>query len=143
MPVSIVCSIIISIVFKFNFIMTLLSLIIPIIYSLFTGVLGVTINLMFPVLNWDSEVVVVKKDEVKRLLNILKSMPADRRNIFILQHYYGYSYKEISNIIGCPVGTVRSRLRYGIKEIVLRFKERGWMKDLEKLDNRIDITVKN
>lgn len=68
---------------------------------------------------------IVNKDEVKRLLNILKSMPADRRNIFILKHYYGYSYKEISNIIGCPVGTVRSRLYYGIKEIVSRFKERG------------------
>lgn len=68
---------------------------------------------------------IVNKDEVKRLLNILKSMPADRRNIFILKHYYGYSYKEISNIIGCPVGTVRSRLHYGIKEIVSRFKERG------------------
>lgn len=68
---------------------------------------------------------IINKDEVKRLLNILKSMPADRRNIFILKHYYGYSYKEISNIIGCPVGTVRSRLHYGIKEIVSRFKERG------------------
>lgn len=43
---------------------------------------------------------IINKDEVKRLLNILKSMPADRRNIFILKHYYGYSYKEISNIIG-------------------------------------------
>ena len=70
MPVSIVCSIIISIVFKFNFIMTLLSLIIPIIYSLFTGVLGVTINLMFPVLNWDSEVVVVKQS-ISALLAVL------------------------------------------------------------------------
>ena len=50
--------------------MTLLSLIIPIIYSLFTGVLGVTINLMFPVLNWDSEVVVVKQS-ISALLAVL------------------------------------------------------------------------
>lgn len=65
---------------------------------------------------------IINKEEYNRVLNILKAMPSDKRNVFILKHYYGYSYEEISNMIGCPIGTVRSRLHYGIKEIVSRFK---------------------
>ena len=38
--------------------------------------------------------------------------------VFILKHYYGYKYEEISEIIGCPLGTVRSRLHNAVKYIM-------------------------
>lgn len=65
---------------------------------------------------------IINKDEYERVLRVLKAMPSDKRNVFILKHYYGYSYDEIANMTGCPIGTVRSRLHYGIKEIVSKFK---------------------
>lgn len=68
------------------------------------------------------EDVVIKKNEIEEVLKILKDMPNDKRVVFILKHYYGYSYDEISNIVDCPIGTVRSRLHYGIKEIISKFK---------------------
>ena len=37
-------------------------------------------------------------------------LPEDMREVIILREYEGMNYKEISGIIGCPVGTVRSRL---------------------------------
>ncbi|GAA0084030.1 RNA polymerase sigma factor SigY [Clostridium sp. CTA-7] len=64
----------------------------------------------------------IKKEEVETVLKILKDMPNDKRTVFILKHYYGYSYDEISEIVNCPIGTVRSRLHYGIKEIISKFK---------------------
>jgi RNA polymerase sigma-70 factor (ECF subfamily) len=65
---------------------------------------------------------VIKKEELEDVLEILKNMPKDKRIVFILKHYYGYSYEEISELINCPIGTVRSRLHYGVKEIISKFK---------------------
>jgi len=65
---------------------------------------------------------VIKKEELKAVLEILKAMPTDKRTVFILKHYYGYSYEEISDLVNCPIGTVRSRLHYGIKEVISKFK---------------------
>lgn len=64
---------------------------------------------------------IVKKEELEEVLKILRAMPTDKRTVFILKHYYGYSYEEISSIVNCPIGTVRSRLHYAIKEIISRF----------------------
>lgn len=61
---------------------------------------------------------IIKADEYNEVLKILKSMPYEKRSAFILKHYYGYSYEEISTITKSPVGTVRSRIHYGIKEII-------------------------
>lgn len=71
--------------------------------------------------SYDIEDEVIMKEELKEVLKILKAMPEDKRTIFILKHYYGYSYEEISSIVNCPIGTVRSRLHYGIKEIISKF----------------------
>ncbi|MBD7911719.1 MULTISPECIES: RNA polymerase sigma factor SigY [Clostridium] len=65
---------------------------------------------------------IINKEELEEVLEILKSMSNDKRVVFILKHYYGYSYEEISAVVNCPVGTVRSRLHYGIKEILSKFK---------------------
>lgn len=65
---------------------------------------------------------IIIKEGLEEVLKILKAMSNDKRSVFILKHYYGYSYEEISDILNCPIGTVRSRLHYGIKEIISKFK---------------------
>lgn len=65
---------------------------------------------------------IIQKQDLETVLKILKEMPNDKRTVFILKHYYGYSYDEISDIVNCPVGTVRSRLHYGIKDIITKMK---------------------
>lgn len=49
----------------------------------------------------------VLDDEIIKALSIL---PDDFRTIVFLCDIEGYSYKEISDFVDCPVGTVRSRL---------------------------------
>ena len=66
----------------------------------------------------------IQKQDLETVLKILKEMPNDKRTVFILKHYYGYSYDEISDIVNCPIGTVRSRLHYGIKDIITKMKGR-------------------
>ncbi len=60
---------------------------------------------------------VINKDTVRRIENMLKDFPYEKRMVFILKNYYDYSYEEISTILKCPIGTVRSRLHYCIKKL--------------------------
>jgi RNA polymerase sigma-70 factor, ECF subfamily len=42
--------------------------------------------------------------------DLVARLDPDRREVFVLTQQLGYSYDDVATIIGCPVGTVRSRL---------------------------------
>jgi ABC-2 type transport system permease protein len=60
-PAIIINSFILGIYLKLTPMIFLLCFIIPILYSLFTSITGIIINLLFPSFNWDSEVKVIKQ----------------------------------------------------------------------------------
>ncbi len=70
------------------------------------------------------EAITLNNIEYKEVMNILMSLPYEKRAAFILKHYYGYKYEEIAQILNCPIGTVRSRLHNTIKHIVSVFKRK-------------------
>ena len=52
-----------------------------------------------------------EKDDLKQLINkAIEDLPEDLRTAFTLREFSGLSYEEITDIMGCPVGTVRSRI---------------------------------
>lgn len=63
------------------------------------------------------EATVINRDNINRLKKLLLQLPDEKRMVFILKHYYNYSYEEIAKILKCPVGTVRSRLHYCIMKL--------------------------
>ncbi len=55
----------------------------------------------------------LEKDECRRMLQkIIAQIPIKQRSVLILSEIEGYKYKEISEILNCPIGTVMSRLFY-------------------------------
>ena len=42
--------------------------------------------------------------------DVLDHLDADRREAFLLTQYVGLSYEEAASVLGCPVGTIRSRV---------------------------------
>lgn len=49
--------------------------------------------------------------EVRDLLDrALKQLPAEQRAVVELTYFYGCSYREIADIAGCPVNTVKTRM---------------------------------
>lgn len=58
----------------------------------------------------------------KEILKMIYSLPYDKRTAFVLKHYYGYSYEEISKIVKCPVGTVKSRIFNAIETLKSRLE---------------------
>jgi len=68
--------------------------------------------------NRQVEDIVIANFEYNEIMKIILKLPYEKRAVFILKHYYGYKYEEISEILGCHLGTVRSRLHNAVKYII-------------------------
>jgi RNA polymerase sigma-70 factor, ECF subfamily len=59
--------------------------------------------------------------EHKRVREAIQQLPDDFREVIVLREYEELSYQEIANVLGCPPGTVMSRLgraRSKLREIL-------------------------
>jgi RNA polymerase sigma-70 factor (ECF subfamily) len=52
----------------------------------------------------------VEHDRVDRAF---RRLPFDQRTVLVLQHHFDLSHGEIADTLGIPIGTVKSRIRYG------------------------------
>lgn len=52
-------------------------------------------------------------DDAARIHIALDQLPAEQREVLVLRFMEAMSYDDIGQVIGCPVGTVRSRIFYG------------------------------
>jgi len=59
----------------------------------------------------DTSAAFVESDRVERAF---RQLPLDQRTVLVLQHYESLSHTEIAETLGIPVGTVKSRVRYGV-----------------------------
>ena len=50
------------------------------------------------------------EDEFDELSGLVDELDEDRREAFVLTQVLGLSYAEAADVIGCPIGTVRSRV---------------------------------
>jgi RNA polymerase sigma-70 factor (ECF subfamily) len=71
-----------------------------------------------------SEVTTLEFNELKNKLNqaLFFLNPLDR-GIVILKEFENYTYKEISDILDIPIGTVMSKLFYARKKLAERLKD--------------------
>ncbi len=51
------------------------------------------------------------------IVTALGELPDDFRTVVVLADIHSFSYKEIAEIVGCPIGTVMSRLSRGRKQL--------------------------
>ncbi len=65
----------------------------------------------------EPEVQLEKKEWAMEVQRALKSLSKEHRLVFIMRHYQGLSYQEISEILNCPVGTVKSRMHYALEHL--------------------------
>lgn len=67
-------------------------------------------------------------DEIKSALD---DLPEEFKTVILLSDVDGFSYKEIADIINCPIGTVMSRLYRGrkilYKNLAEYAKEKGYL----------------
>src|ERR1700738_2046415 len=60
-----------------------------------------------------------------RIREALETLPLEFRTVIILREFDGFSYKEISDIAGVPVGTVMSRLSRARQQLAILLQKQG------------------
>ncbi|MGD2079351.1 MAG: sigma-70 family RNA polymerase sigma factor [Chloroflexota bacterium] len=63
------------------------------------------------------ESLAVLNDQNDELLAALDQLSADHRAVVELVFVHELSYKEVGQIVDCPVGTVKSRMSYALKHL--------------------------
>lgn len=59
----------------------------------------------------DTSGAIVETDRIERAF---RRLPLEQRSVLVLQHYFSLSHTEIAETLGVALGTVKSRVRYGI-----------------------------
>jgi RNA polymerase sigma-70 factor, ECF subfamily len=60
------------------------------------------------------------------LQSVLKSLPPANLRVVLLTEVKGYSYEEIAQLTGSPIGTVMSRLHHGRRAMKDALSEAGF-----------------
>lgn len=63
------------------------------------------------------ENVVLRRYEMFRIRRAIGQLPEDQRLVFTLAHFEDVPYAEIAEILGIPVGTVKSRMHYAVTRL--------------------------
>ncbi|MEN6460147.1 MAG: RNA polymerase sigma factor [Syntrophomonas sp.] len=66
----------------------------------------------------------LKQEERDILFKILETLPDEYRAALILREWEGYSYREISEVLDIPLGTVKSRI-FSARGMLLKKLKRG------------------
>lgn len=58
-----------------------------------------------------------RKQLYRKIMDCLEKLPEDQKQVILLRELEGLSYREISDVMGIPEGTVMSRLFYARKKM--------------------------
>jgi RNA polymerase sigma-70 factor (ECF subfamily) len=78
---------------------------------------GTSLSDVLVVLAEQPEETARKGEFVKDLVGAIDELPTDHKVVFVLSQVEGLRYKEISEVLGIPEGTVKSRMFACIKKI--------------------------
>ena len=63
-----------------------------------------------------------KEETAQRVRQIISEMPENLRGILILAYFEQFSYKHMAEILGIPIGTVKSRLHTAVVHFMKKWK---------------------
>ena len=71
----------------------------------------------------DPESEMIARADAKQLEALIAALPMEFRETLVLRDLQGLGYREISEVIGAPVGTVMSRLARARRRLIAAIKE--------------------
>jgi RNA polymerase sigma-70 factor (ECF subfamily) len=82
---------------------------------------------------WDGEGSIAEGPEVElmerevqlRMRRALATLSAEQRAVVELTYYHGYAYREIAEIVGCPVDTVKTRMFHARRKLKTLLESTG------------------
>ena len=66
---------------------------------------------------------VARREEAASIRSAMDTLPADQSHVIELAYFGGFTHTEISDMLDAPVGTVKGRMRLGLKKMRERLGE--------------------
>ena len=63
------------------------------------------------------ETVVIKRESEDQVRSALAGLSEDQRVVVIMRHYNGMKFREIAEILECPISTIKSRMAAGMERL--------------------------
>jgi len=60
---------------------------------------------------------IIRREDIQRVRRAMERLSADHRAVVALRYVEALSYQEIADALGCPLGTVKSRIHYALQEV--------------------------
>jgi RNA polymerase sigma-70 factor, ECF subfamily len=64
-----------------------------------------------------TDVEVARRDEAREVRSALRALPAEQSRVIELAYFGGFTQTEIASMLDTPVGTVKGRMRLGLKKM--------------------------
>lgn len=74
-------------------------------------------------------------EEAERLHQALMQMPEEKREILLLSHFQQLRYEEIAELLGCELGTVKTRIHRAIRTLGQIYRQFESGAGLKKAEN--------
>ena len=73
----------------------------------------------------NTSVTVEEKADEMKAMQAIETLPQQQKEVLLLRYYHGFPEAEVSEILGCPRGTVKSRLHQAVKAVRIKLGARG------------------
>jgi RNA polymerase sigma-70 factor (ECF subfamily) len=64
-----------------------------------------------------TDVEVARRDEAREVRSALRALPAEQSRVIELAYFGGFTHTEIAAVLDTPVGTIKGRMRLGLKKM--------------------------
>ena len=68
-------------------------------------------------INETVEDLIVRRDLGRAVSKVMAALPEDQRTVIVLKEYHGLTFREIAELLGCPLSTVKTRLYQGLSVV--------------------------
>jgi len=65
-----------------------------------------------------------EKVDAMKAMQAIETLPQPQKEVLLLRYYHGFPEAEVSEILGCPRGTVKSRLHQAVKAVRVMLEPR-------------------
>ena len=60
---------------------------------------------------------VARRDEAREIRDALRALPDEQSRVIELAYYGGFTHTEIARMLDAPVGTIKGRMRLGLRKL--------------------------